>query len=136
MTHSRQPALLSAGGSLQRLLRWTFWLLLALVIGVTLSPVAYLPPQAFSLWDKAQHALAFASLAALGALAYPRRLGLLAASLLAFGGAIELAQAATGWRSGDWADWLADAVGLFAGLALATLSRCVVARSLAGRSAP
>jgi len=136
MTHSRQPALLTAGGSLQRLLRWTFWLLLALVIGVTLSPVAYLPPQAFSLWDKAQHALAFASLAALGALAYPRRLGLLAASLLAFGGAIELAQAATGWRSGDWADWLADAVGLFAGLALATLSRCVVARSLAGRSAP
>ena len=75
-------------------------------------------------------------MAALGALAYPRRVGLLAASLLVFGGAIELAQAATGWRSGDWADWLADAVGLIAGLALATLSRCVVARSLAGRSAP
>ncbi|MEN9474696.1 MAG: hypothetical protein RIS48_1416 [Pseudomonadota bacterium] len=132
MTQSRQPA----GNSQQRLVRWTFWLLLALVIGVTLSPIAYLPQQAFSLWDKAQHALAFAALAALGALAYPRRVGLLAASLLVFGGAIELAQAATGWRSGDWADWLADAVGLIAGLALATLSRCVVARSLAGRSAP
>ncbi|WP_442761841.1 VanZ family protein [Malikia spinosa] len=132
MTQSRQPA----GNSQQRLVRWTFWLLLALVIGMTLSPIAYLPQQAFSLWDKAQHALAFAALAALGALAYPRRVGLLAASLLVFGGAIELAQAATGWRSGDWADWLADAVGLIAGLALATLSRCVVARSLAGRSAP
>ena len=132
MTQSRQPA----GNSQQSLVRWTFWLLLALVIGVTLSPIAYLPQQAFSLWDKAQHALAFAALAALGALAYPRRVGLLAASLLVFGGAIELAQAATGWRSGDWADWLADAVGLIAGLALATLSRCVVARSLAGRSAP
>ena len=132
MTQSRQPA----GNSQQRLVRWTFWLLLALVIGVTLSPIAYLPQQAFSLWDKAQHALAFAALAALGALAYPRRVGLLAASLLVFGGAIELAQAATGWRSGDWADWLADAVGLIAGLPLATLSRCVVARSLAGRSAP
>lgn len=132
MTQSRQPA----GNSQQRLVRWTFWLLLALVIGVTLSPIAYLPQQAFSLWDKAQHALAFAALAALGALAYPRRVGLLAASLLVFGGAIELAQAATGWRSGDWADWLADAVGLIAGLALATLSRCVVARSLPGRSAP
>ena len=132
MTQSRQPA----GNSQQRLVRWTFWLLLALVIGVTLSPIAYLPQQAFSLWDKAQHALAFAALAALGALAYPRRVGLLAASLLVFGGAIELAQAATGWRTGDWADWLADAVGLVAGLALAALSRCVVARSLAGRSAP
>ena len=132
MMQSRQPA----GSSLQRLVRWTFWLLLALVIGLTLLPIAYLPQQAFSLWDKAQHALAFAALAALGALAYPRRVGLLAASLLVFGGAIELAQAATGWRSGDWADWLADAVGLIAGLALATLSRCVVARSLAGRSAP
>lgn len=136
MTQWRQPALPSAGSSLQRLLRWTFWLLLALVIGVTLLPVAYLPPQAFSLWDKAQHALAFAALAALGALAYPRRIGLLAASLLVLGGAIELAQAATGWRSGEWADWLADAVGLIAGLALVVLSRCVAARSLAGRSAP
>ena len=136
MTHSRKPAPQLVCGRWQRLVRWIFWLLLLLVIGVTLSPAAYLPPQAFSLWDKAQHALAFAALAALGALAYPRRVGLLALSLLAFGGAIELAQAATGWRSGDWADWLADAVGLVAGLVLAVLSRRVVARSLAGRSAP
>ena len=136
MMQSCKPTQPPACGSLQRLARWTFWLLLLVVIGLTLSPIAYLPPQAFSLWDKAQHALAFAALAALGALAYPRRVGLLAASLLVFGGAIELAQAATGWRSGDWADWLADAVGLVAGLALAALSRCVVARSLAGRSAP
>ena len=100
-----------------------------------LSPTTYLPSQAFTLWDKAQHALAFAALGALGALAYPRRLGLLAANLLLFGGAIELAQAATGWRSGDWADWLADAIGLVAGLPLASLSRRVLARSLAGRSA-
>jgi VanZ family protein len=136
MTQSRQPTPQLTCGSWQRPARWTFWLLLLLVIGLTLSPAAYLPPQAFSLWDKAQHALAFAALAALGALAYPRRVGLLALSLLAFGGAIELAQAATGWRSGDWADWLADAVGLVAGLVLAVLSRRVVARSLAGRSAP
>ena len=120
----------------QRWARWIFWLLLLIVIGLTLSPIAYLPQQAFSLWDKAQHALAFATLAALGALAYPRRIGLLVLSLLVFGGAIELAQAATGWRSGDWADWLADGVGLFAGLPLAAFSRRVLARSLAGRSAP
>ena len=112
MTQSRQPA----GNSQQRLVRWTFWLLLALVIGVTLSPIAYLPQQAFSLWDKAQHALAFAALAALGALAYPRRVGLLAASLLVFGGAIELAQAATGWRSSTVCNaWCGAGVSRFNG---------------------
>ena len=117
MTQSRQPA----GNSQQRLVRWTFWLLLALVIGVTLSPIAYLPQQAFSLWDKAQHALGFAALGLSGGLAYPDRLARLGAGLLLLGGAIELAQHATGWRYGDWADLLADVVGLVAGLMLAWL---------------
>ncbi|MDD2729522.1 VanZ family protein [Malikia sp.] len=101
--------------------RLLFWLLLVAVIVLSLSPAAYLPPQAFSLWDKAQHALGFAALGLLGGLAYPSRMRLLSACLLAFGGAIELAQAATGWRSGDWADWLADAIGLTVGLTLAAL---------------
>ncbi|MCX7250034.1 MAG: VanZ family protein [Burkholderiales bacterium] len=136
MTRTPGPAPEPARDPLQRWARWIFWLLVLIVIALTLSPAAYLPKQAFTFWDKAEHALAFATLALLGALAYPRRIGVLAVSLLAFGGAIELAQAATGWRSGDWADWLADAVGLVAGLPLASLSRCVLARSLAGRSAP
>lgn len=96
-----------------------FWALALCVAVLSLMPVAYLPPPVFSLWDKAQHALAFAALAALGLLAYPRRPWRLAVGLLAFGGAIELAQAATGWRYGEWGDWLADAVGLVAGSALA-----------------
>lgn len=136
MTRVPGPAAVPARDPLQRWARRIFWLLVLIVIALTLSPTAYLPKQAFTFWDKAQHALAFATLALLGALAYPRRIGLLVFSLLAFGGAIELAQAATGWRSGDWADWLADGVGLFAGLPLAALSRRVLARSLAGRSAP
>ena len=136
MRRSTRPAPEPACDPLQRWSRRIFWLLLLIVIALTLSPIAYLPQQAFSLWDKAQHALAFATLAALGALAYPRRIGLLVLSLLVFGGAIELAQAATGWRSGDLADWLADSVGLVAGLPLAWLSRRVLARSPADRSAP
>ena len=104
--------------------RVAFWLLLAAVAVLSISPARYLPPQAFSLWDKAEHALAFAALMTLGALAYPRRVGLLAASLLAFGGAIELVQAATGWRSGEWADWLADGIGLAcAGLSWSAVRR-------------
>ena len=104
---------------LQRGLVGGFWALVLCVTVLSLMPTAYLPPQVFSLWDKAQHALAFTALAALGLLAYPRQPWRLAIGLLAFGGAIELAQAATGWRYGEWADWLADAVGLAAGSALA-----------------
>ncbi len=116
--------------------RVAFWLLLAAVTVLSLSPVQYLPPQAFSLWDKAQHALAFLGLGLLGLLAYPGQLLRLALGLLSFGGAIELAQAATGWRQGDWADWLADAIGLGAGLVLGLLSGRCAARSRAGRTAP
>ena len=29
-----------------------------------------------------------------------------------YGALIELAQAASGWRYGDWRDWVADAVGV------------------------
>jgi len=31
---------------------------------------------------------------------------------VALGGAIEVVQHLTGWRHGDWADWVADAVGI------------------------
>jgi VanZ family protein len=99
--------------------RPAFWALLLCVAVLSLMPTGYLPPQVFSLWDKAQHALAFAALAGLGLRAYPRHRWQVAAGLLVFGAGIELAQAATGWRHGEWADWLADAVGLAAGATLA-----------------
>lgn len=101
------------------MVRYGFWALVLCVTVLSLMPTSYLPPQVFSLWDKAQHALAFTALSWLGALAYPGRAWPLAAGLLALGGAIELAQAATGWRHGEWTDWLADAVGLALGAVLA-----------------
>lgn len=101
------------------LARQGFWILLLCVAVLSLMPTGYLPPQVFSLWDKAQHALGFMALALLGLRAYPRHPWQVLAGLLVFGGGIELAQAATGWRHGEWADWLADAVGMAAGLALA-----------------
>ena len=111
----------------QRVLVWGFWALALCVAVLSLMPTNYLPAQAFSLWDKAQHALAFTALASLGLLAYPRQPWRVAIALLAFGGAIELAQAATGWRYGEWSDWLADAVGLAAGSALAAHPRGLIA---------
>ena len=104
---------------LQRALPALFWVLLLGVFTLSLLPGDYLPSQVFSIWDKAQHALAFAGLAVCGLLAYPRRPGRVLLGLLLFGGTIELAQAATTWRFGDWQDWFADTVGLAAGTVVA-----------------
>lgn len=91
-----------------------FWCSLTALTIASLVPVELLPPQAMDLWDKAQHALGFAWLALLGLLAYPRQAPAVLLGLLAWGGLIELMQMATGWRYGEWSDWLADGVGVAA----------------------
>lgn len=102
-----------------RIFKLGFWALALAVAVLSLLPGEYLPPQTVSIWDKAQHASAFAALGAWGLLVYPRRPWAVLLGLLAFGGAIELAQASTTWRFGDWEDLFADAVGLALGGALA-----------------
>jgi len=99
--------------------RVSFWLALLGVLTASLTPVGYLPDQVMDLWDKAQHALGFAGLAVLGRRAYPEKLRGLVGGLVVFGLAIELLQAASGWRQGDGWDWVADAVGVALGLILA-----------------
>lgn len=100
---------------LQSWARAAFWLATVAVLSLTLLPVEHLPPRGpFDFWDKAQHTLAFAVLTALSLLGWPQpspqwRLLL---SLVALGGAIEVAQHLTGWRHGEWADWAADAAGV------------------------
>lgn len=94
------------------LLRFGFWFgLIALTIA-SLVPVPMLPPQVMNIWDKAQHAFGFAGITALGLLAYTRHDMRVCLGLLAWGGAIELMQWASGWRYGEWIDWLADAIGV------------------------
>jgi VanZ family protein len=97
--------------ALRRLL---FWLLLLLTLWFSLIPGNQVPSQ-LHFWDKAQHALGFAGLAFLGLRAYPDRIRQLMFGLMLLGAGIECAQALTGWRQGDWADWLADCVGLLMG---------------------
>ena len=103
----------STPGGRHRLVSTLFWLYLLLILLLTLSPAPYLKSlSAFTFWDKAEHCLAFLLLAWLALLAWPVRPLQRLLVLLGFGGAIELLQAATGWRSGEWADWLADGIGL------------------------
>lgn len=89
-----------------------FWMALLVLSVLSLMPTGLLPPQVFSLWDKAQHALGFGGLTLLGLLAYPHSGVRLPLLLLAHGALIEVAQAATGWRYGEWLDLLADALGI------------------------
>jgi len=79
------------------------------------------PPASVDLtgWDKLNHALAFAGPALAGLMARPRR-GVMTGAillmvLLAWGGVLELMQSMLPPRQGDWADLLADAVGLAVG---------------------
>ena len=82
------------------------------VVAISLAPRGSLPAHVFEWWDKAQHAAAFATLMLLGCLAYPDSKLALPLGLLTLGAGIEMAQALTGWRTGDFADWVADAVGV------------------------
>ena len=111
------------------LARVAFWACLLGVVVLSLTPVQQLPPQVLNLWDKEQHAGGFAVLTLLGLWAYPQRAVTLLAAMLALGVGIEVAQSATGWRYGDVADWVADAVGVAAAYALWRLLQVVRAGS-------
>jgi len=66
-------------------------------------------------WDKSNHALGFLLLALLGAASWPGRRARVLLALAVYGGAIEMAQAASGYRFGEWLDWGADLAGLAIG---------------------
>lgn len=109
--------------SLQRLLVLAFWsaALFALVMASLPKPPA-LPGQPN---DKVQHIIAFLTLAALAAAAYPRtsliRIGI---GLSAFGALIELIQMIPALhRDADAADWLADTAAAAIVLGIAALVR-------------
>lgn len=83
--------------------------------------LSLLPPDAPEVttgWDKANHLLAFGTLAALGIRAWPARPWHLALGLTAYGAAIEILQSLTSFRDPSWADLLADVLGIAIGLAL------------------
>jgi VanZ family protein len=97
-----------------------------------LAPAKDLPAE--TLWDKAEHAIAWFVLAAVGLAFWPARPRRIAGFALAFGALIEILQATlpTG-RDGDWRDWIADAVGVAAAVLTWALARGL-ARRLASRA--
>jgi VanZ family protein len=97
-----------------KLWKTTFWALVLATLWLSLVPAEHIP-SAFNFWDKAQHALGFAALAYCGLAGYARRTSRVVLGLVVFGMAIEVLQHLSGWRHGDWLDWVADCAGLSMG---------------------
>jgi VanZ family protein len=95
-------------------------LLLGLLLAITWLALSPAPPRAMSTgWDKANHLLAFGSLAFAAVWAVwprPARWGWLVLALLAYGLGIEVAQGLLPPREADWHDVVADALGIALGL--------------------
>ena len=100
-------------------MRVLFWTSFVAINILALSPAPYLPPL-FNWWDKAQHVIAFCTLAVLAVLAYPDVSKLRIALLLMWQGVlIEVLQYFIGYRYGDGQAAVADGVGVLLGLGLA-----------------
>lgn len=122
MSASRTSAT-SSDNPVFRLVRATwFWRTALGVLAIVVLILALMPAPPSTLdtgWDKLNHALAFAALAVCSCFsgsASPRRLLMAGALLIAFGGAIELLQSQIPGRDAEWADLLADSVGMVVGM--------------------
>lgn len=101
----------------------------AVLLYLTQAPSADLPHE--TLWDKAEHALAWLVLAGIGLAFWPRRPARVAGFAAFIGVLVEVLQATLPFgRDGDARDLLADSVGILAALAI-----WAALRGLAGRPA-
>jgi VanZ family protein len=104
-------------------LAWRVLLLVTMLVVGYLALTPHPPPAADLGWDKLNHFSAFGTLTLLGRLGYPAsRRGLVGVMLamFAFGGGIELVQSQVPGRDAEWADLLADSIGIAGGAVLAT----------------
>ncbi|CAI8329049.1 VanZ family protein [Porticoccaceae bacterium] len=103
----------------------SFWLFLAGVLYLSLSPVTGVP--VIKNGDKIGHAISYALLFALAVKSYNARfeLWLLAAGTMVFGMLMEWAQSYTGYRHADPLDMIANGSGILIMWLLVILSRKV-----------
>ncbi|MFC3071310.1 VanZ family protein [Phenylobacterium soli] len=98
-------------------------LAIAVLLYLCLAPARELPQ--VSLWDKAEHATAWAVLAGLGLVLFPARPWRVAGFALALGVLVEVLQGTPAiHRDSDWRDVVADTVGVtVAGAGFALVGR-------------
>jgi VanZ family protein len=100
--------------------RWArigFWCGVGIITVTSVLPVDAMPP--IDLWDKLLHVLSYAAVAALGGAGFfkTRTHLLIALGLIALGAVLEVAQIHVPGRSGEFADGVANAIGVVAGIA-------------------
>ncbi|AID28834.2 putative ABC-type sugar transport system permease subunit [Mesorhizobium sp. USDA 4775] len=109
-----------------------FIVTLVAVLVLALLPVPELQEFGFDIGfenDRVNHASAFATLAALGAFGWPRRIVTLVIFLALVGAAIEVLQGTTLIdRDLDMFDWVADCIGIAGGLVVALCVNWVMRR--------
>lgn len=94
---------------------------------LTQAPAKMLPRE--TLWDKAEHAIAWFVLTAVGLAFWPARPGRVAAFAFGFGALVEVLQASLPFgRDGDVRDLIADSVGILAALVIWAAVRRLVGR--------
>lgn len=94
----------------RRLAFWVFWPVLVLVVWGELTPhPPHIPGP-----DKLQHFLAYFGLSGIATTARSRYVAAIVLGLIAFGGALEIAQMFTG-RDAEWLDEAANTVGAVLG---------------------
>ncbi|MBL8659023.1 MAG: hypothetical protein JNM75_04620 [Rhodospirillales bacterium] len=110
--------------------RLAFIVGVGLITALSLAPASALPP--LGLWDKLEHAVAYALLAATGCTGFVSRRGRIAVliGLAIYGGAIEVVQpVASASRESSVADWVANLTGIGVGYVLALLIRLFMRRT-------
>lgn len=114
---------------MQRIFQFAFWFAIAATLFFALKKVTVVIPAT----DKTQHAVTFAMLTGLVAIAYPRaRLWAAAFALSGFGALIEFLQPYF-QRDRDYRDWIADTIGILIVCAIVLVARKLLLR---GRNSP
>jgi VanZ family protein len=114
----------------------SFWRVLLILIAGAVGYLALIPaPPVFidTGWDKANHMLAFGSMAftAFLSCSSSKTMRIVMMGLLfAYGGLIEILQMSVPNRAAEWGDLLADTVGIAAGAAVAALVLSALASAL------
>lgn len=104
---------------MQRILQYAFWLAVAATLFLTLRKITIVVPTS----DKMEHAVTFAMLMLIFALAYRRaQFWAAALALSGFGALIEFLQPYFG-RDRDYRDWIADTIGILIVFAIVIVAR-------------
>jgi VanZ family protein len=120
---------------IRNIARLSFPIGLIAVAWLSLTPRDAMPE--IQMWDKLQHLMAYAVLAACGAIGFPggRPRLIVGVGLIVFGCGLEIAQAAVPGRSSNIGDAVANIAGIALGLATAWIGDWVVGKQYGNRRA-